>query len=160
MSKLSPHPTAVIVLILLMMAVVSGCTDSTLPAGHPAIDSDSNNIAAIQNTEADLDFALQSGKPVVVYFNEAICSKCKDQRPIIESINTVVGDRAVVVVLDRKENQKVASEYTITIAPNMLIFDGGGNVISTGYMGREKLANFIDMGTIGTNTEIEEKINV
>lgn len=157
----TPPPTIIIVLILLTTAVVlSGCTDSALPASHPAIDADSYGVAAMQNTEADLDAALQSGKPVVVYFNEVWCSKCKDQAPIIESINMAVGDQAVIVVLDREKNPQVASGYNITIAPNMLIFDGEGNVVSTGYMGSEKLASFISVGATETNNEIDEKMNL
>ena len=162
MSKLSSGSTAatttttIIVLVIALAAVVlSGCTDTNLPADNPAIDADTDGGTAMQNTEADLDAALQLGKPVVVYFNEAMCSKCKDQKPIIRSIEETVGNQATVIVLDRKESPKVVSEYNITIAPNMLIFDGDGKVISTGYVGSEELASVISAGATETNNEID-----
>lgn len=142
---LSPYYTTVIVIIISLLAVMlSGCTDSALPSGHPPIEAQTNGATSMQNTSADFDAAMRSGKPVVVYFNEAWCSKCKDQGPIIESINTAVGGSAVVVVLDRSKNPQVASKYNITVAPNMLIFDGDGNVIRTGYANITKLADAID----------------
>ena len=47
--------------------------------------------------------------------------------------------KPVVIVLDRIENKDVAQKYGIGIAPNMVILDGDGKVIKTGYTGHDEL---------------------
>ncbi len=105
---------------------------------------DDSNIQPDQVVYTDLDASLDSGKPVVIYFNEAYCSNCKDQRPIINGIISASDNKTAVVVLDRTENKDVAQKYGIEIAPNMVILDGDGRVIKTGYTGHDELNVLID----------------
>ena len=105
---------------------------------------DDSNIQPDQVVYTDLDASLDSGKPVVIYFNEAYCSNCKDQRPIINGIISASDNKTAVVVLDRIENKDVAQKYGSGIAPNMVILDGDGRVIKTGYTGHDELNVLID----------------
>lgn len=120
--------TILIAYLLLLAAAFSGCTGPSEqgPPLTPVVYD-------------DLDSALDSGKPVVVYFNEDWCSGCKDQGPIIQDITLTAGDNAAVVVLDRNQNPDVALEYGIDAAPNMVILDAQGQVVQTGYAGHDEL---------------------
>jgi thiol-disulfide isomerase/thioredoxin len=82
-----------------------------------------SNTQPDQVVYSDLDSALDSWKPVVIYFNEAYCSNCKDQRPIINGIISATDNKTAVVILDRTENKDVAQKFGIEIAPNMVILD-------------------------------------
>lgn len=127
--------TLVLVLVVLIFAMaLSGCTEK--PQQKPILDG--------TNVYPDIDSAFESEQPVVIFFNEAFCSKCKDQQPIIESISSTVGDRGAVLVLDRNLNEAFASEHGVTNAPNMLVFDAEGKVVSTGYLKSDELDAFLN----------------
>lgn len=70
-------------------------------------------IVSETNVYPDIDSAFETGKTVVVYFYESLCSKCKDQQPIVESISNTVVDRSAVVVLDRALNEEFAGDFLI-----------------------------------------------
>ncbi|HJH28977.1 MAG TPA: hypothetical protein C5S51_04695 [Methanosarcinaceae archaeon] len=127
--------TLVLALIVLIAATaLSGCTEK--PQQKSLMDE--------TNVYPDIDSAFDSGKPVVVYFYDSFCSNCKDQQPIVELISTTVGDRGVVLFLDRNLNEAFASEYSITNSPNILVFDAAGEVVSTGYLNSDKLDALLD----------------
>ncbi|MDF1557774.1 MAG: thioredoxin family protein [ANME-2 cluster archaeon] len=129
---------ALVLLVLVLCAVSLGCTKDS---GPEQLMRTQSQLPVVYH---DLDSALGAGKPVVVYFNEAWCSGCKDQRPIIQEISLAAGDKAVVVVLDRSANENVAERYGIDIAPNMVILDTSGEVVKTGYTGGDELKVLID----------------
>ena len=122
------------VIVLLAAMALSGCTEK--PQQIPIVPE--------TNVYPDIDSALNTGKPVVIFFNEAFCSKCKDQQPIVESISNTAGDRAAVVVMDRALNEEFASKHGITNAPNMLVFNAEEEVVSTGYLNSDDLAAMLD----------------
>ena len=127
--------TLVFVLIVLIVAMaLSGCTEK--PQQMPIVPE--------TNVYPDVDSAFNTGKPVVIFFNEAFCSKCKDQQPIIGSISNTAGDRAAVVVMDRALNEEFAGKYGVTNAPNMIVFDSNGEFVSNGYLGSDELAAVLD----------------
>ncbi|MCL7410287.1 MAG: thioredoxin family protein [Methanosarcinaceae archaeon] len=123
--------TLVLTVIVLVTAMtLSGCTEK--PQQMP--------IVSETNVYPDIGSAFNTGKPVVVYFNEAFCSNCKDQQPIVESISNTVGNRAAVVVMDRALNEEFAAKYGVTNAPNMIIFDSNEEFVSNGYLNSDELA--------------------
>ncbi|MCL7415838.1 MAG: thioredoxin family protein [ANME-2 cluster archaeon] len=122
----------------MVSAAISGCSTES---GPEQLTGTQPRLPVIYH---DLDSALDSGKPVIVYFNEAWCSGCKDQRPIIQDISLAAGDKAVVVVLDRSVNEDVAAWYDINIVPNMVILDTSGEVVKTGYTGGDELKVLIE----------------
>lgn len=128
------HIKTKVISIIVISSILLGC----------ASQSDQSNTQPDQVLYTDLDAALDSGKPVVIYFNEAYCSNCKDQRPIINGIISASDNKTAVVVLDRTENKDVAQKYGIGIAPNMVILDREGRVIKTGYTGHDELNVLID----------------
>ena len=123
-----------VVIVLIATMTLSGCTEKP----------QQKSIVGETNIYPDIDSAFETGKPVVIFFNEAFCSNCKDQQPIIESISNTVGDRAVVVVMDRALNEEFAGEYGVTSSPNMLVFNSNGKFISNGYLNSDELAAVID----------------
>ena len=119
--------------VLIAVMALSGCTEK--PQQMPIVPE--------TNVYPDIDSAFETDKPVIIFFNEAFCSKCKDQQPIVESISNTVGDRGAVLVLDRNLNEAFASEHGVTNAPNMLVFDVEGKVVSTGYLNSDELDAFL-----------------
>ena len=118
------------VIVLLAAMALAGCTEK--PQQIPIVPE--------TNVYPDIDSALNTGKPVVIFFNEAFCSKCKDQQPIVESISNTAGDRAAVVVMDRALNEEFAAKYGVTNAPNMIVFDSNGEFVRNGYLNSDELA--------------------
>lgn len=121
-------------IVLIAAMTLSGCTEK--PQQKPILPK--------TNVYPDIDSAFNTNKPVVVYFNEAFCSKCKDQQPIVESISNTVGNRAAIVVMDRALNEEFAGKYGVTNAPNMIVFDSNGEFVSNGYLNSDELAAVMD----------------
>jgi thiol-disulfide isomerase/thioredoxin len=70
----------------IITSIFLGCTSQ----------NNQSNTQPDQVVYSDLDSALDSGKPVVIYFNEAYCSNCKDQRPIINGIISAADNKMAV----------------------------------------------------------------
>ena len=134
--------TALVVLILVLSAAVLGCTDQT--GNEQVTEQATGQPPRLPVVYHDLDSVPDSGIPVVIYFNEAWCSGCKDQQPLIQDILFAVGDKAFVVVLDKAANEDVAAQYGIDVAPNMVILDAQGQVVKTGYTGGDELKALVE----------------
>ncbi len=122
------------VIVLIAAMALSGCTEKP----------QQKTIVSETNVYPDIDYAFDTGKPVVVYFYESFCSNCKDQQPIVESISNTVGDRAAVVLMDWALNEDFAGKYGVTNAPNMIVFDSNGEFVSNGYLNSDELAALLD----------------
>ncbi|SOC02912.1 thioredoxin [Ureibacillus xyleni] len=94
----------------------------------------------------DQDFAQQIEKGLVlVDFWATWCGPCKMIAPVLEELDSEMGDQVKIVKLDVDNNQATAAEYQVMSIPTLLLFKDGQQVGKTvGFQPKEALAEFIN----------------
>ena len=80
---------------------------------------------AIAFTDATAREAIESGKPVVIYFWATWCGPCLQLGPVVEELAEKYGDKAVIGKLNTEEDNDIAAEYRIRSIPTVLFFKDG-----------------------------------
>ena len=71
--------------------------------------------------------AFQKGKPTIVYFTTPTCAPCKTvQRPAIESIKKMMGEKLQVIEIDASEQINLAKEWNVISVPTTYVLDAKG----------------------------------
>lgn len=91
--------------------------------------------------ERDLDTALGSGKPVILYFHSAGCADCIEQEAILDEIEVEQEGRVVFVRADFAGNREMFNEYAGLVAsfPVVVVFNSDGAIVER-YSGVTKRA--------------------
>ncbi len=61
--------------------------------------------------ERELNSALESGKPVLLYFHSVGCVACIEQEEILDAIERAHAGKVIIVRADFVENQELFKEY-------------------------------------------------
>lgn len=82
-------------------------------------------------SEKELNKALKSGKPVLLYFHSMGCASCIEQEEILEHLESERGSEAVFVRADYAGNQELFNEYAglVSAFPVVVIFNSEGEVV-------------------------------
>jgi thioredoxin 1 len=131
----SPVDRMVRMLMLLLLLSTLGCT------GSNAKGPDAGTLGP-SNSEADLNVALNSGKPVLLEFYAEWCTYCKDQAPILQEIREEYRGQAIVLKIDVDQNPGLLEAMTGQGGlPTILVFDRSGNIVSwwIGYTEKSKI---------------------
>lgn len=82
---------------------------------------------------------------VLVDFWAPWCGPCKMIAPVLEELDSDMGDKVKIVKLNVDDNQETAGEYGIMSIPTLLLMKDG-NVVDqvVGFQPKEKLAELID----------------
>jgi thioredoxin-like negative regulator of GroEL len=76
----------------------------------------------------DLGFQ-RSGTFVLVYFTMPACVPCKTvQRPAIQKLSTILGDRLQVLEIDASQQPDVANRWGVLSVPTTFVIDTRGQV--------------------------------
>lgn len=92
-------------------------------------------------SEADFRKALTGSKPMVVDFGSNSCIPCRQLRPVLQKIRQDYTGKLEVLIIDIRNNRKLASEYQIHVIPTVVFFDPAGKEVfrHRGFMSEEKV---------------------
>ncbi|HLS20288.1 MAG TPA: thioredoxin [Bacillota bacterium] len=94
----------------------------------------------------DESFASETSDGLVlVDFWAPWCGPCKMIAPVLEELDTEMGDKVKIVKLDVDDNQETAGKYGVMSIPTLLLFKDG-NVVDqvVGFQPKEALAELVN----------------
>ena len=80
-------------------------------------------------TDAVVNKALASGRPVIIDLGARRCIPCKKMAPILESLSNEYRGRASVLFIDVNEDQAAALKFRIQMIPTQVFFNAQGKEI-------------------------------
>lgn len=107
-------------------------------------------MALQETTDAGFESdILQSSTPVVVDFYADWCGPCRMLAPVLQEINTEMGNAIKVVKLNIDNSPQIPAKFGVRSIPTLVIFQGG-QAVSTkvGLMPKNKLVEWIN-STVG-----------
>jgi len=92
-------------------------------------------------SEANFLKALAGGKPMVVDFGSNSCIPCRQLRPVLQKVRKDHTGKLEVLIIDIRNNQKLASDYQIQVIPTVVFFDPAGKEVfrHQGFMSEDKV---------------------
>lgn len=102
-------------------------------------------IMAIKDV-TDQTFAQETAEGLVLAdFWAPWCGPCKMIAPVLEEIDSEMGDKVKIVKLDVDDNQETASKYGVMSIPTLLLMKDG-NVVdqAVGFQPKEALVEMIN----------------
>jgi thioredoxin 1 len=101
-------------------------------------------MAIVQGTDSNFQQEIANGV-VLVDFWAAWCGPCKMIAPVLEELDTEIGNEVKIVKVDVDNNQGTAGQYGIMSIPSLLLFvDGELKAKTAGFMPKEALIDFIN----------------
>jgi thioredoxin 1 len=97
------------------------------------------------NTDSFTEEVLNSKGVVVVDFFATWCAPCKMLAPILEELQTEMGESVKIVKLDVDESGEIANKYGVQSIPTIKIFKDGADVTTkVGFIPKEVLKEAIE----------------
>ncbi|WP_243297412.1 thioredoxin [Bacillus litorisediminis] len=93
----------------------------------------------------DQDFKQQTAEGVVLAdFWAPWCGPCKMIAPVLEELDSEMGDKVKIVKLDVDENQETAGAFGVMSIPTLIVFKDGEVVDKVvGYQPKEALQELL-----------------
>ncbi len=88
---------------------------------------------------------IKADKPTVVDFFATWCGPCRKLGPILEEVETEIGDKVNFRKIDTDDNIEAAQAYQVSGLPTLLVFKNGEVV--------ERMVGLMPKGSIITNIE-------
>jgi thioredoxin 1 len=87
--------------------------------------------------------------PMLVDLGKGTCIPCKKMKPILEELAIEYQGRAVVKVIDLRDEPQAANQYKIRLIPTQIFYDADGNEVfrHEGFMDKQSIKmKFAEMG--------------
>ncbi|TSB47995.1 thioredoxin [Alkalicoccobacillus porphyridii] len=94
----------------------------------------------------DQTFSSETSEGVVLAdFWAPWCGPCKMIAPVLEELDSEMGDKVKIAKLDVDENQETAGKYSVMSIPTLLVFKDGEVVDQVvGFQPKEALAELLN----------------
>lgn len=97
----------------------SVCTDNS---GNP-VDISQGNIASTKQMPQEAQTIGKKGLPMVVKLGRDNCAPCIEMNKILEEVKSVVGDKAVISIIDVSKEPGKAQLFGIKLIPTEIFYD-------------------------------------
>jgi thioredoxin 1 len=87
--------------------------------------------------------------PMLVDLGKGTCIPCKKMKPILDTLKAEYQGKAIVRIIDLRDEPKEASKYGIRLIPTQIFFDAEGKEIyrHEGFLDKQTIkAKFAEMG--------------
>jgi thioredoxin 1 len=148
-----------IALVLIVLAVIGCGKEAEEEAGGMPKGSAPGEAAIEQAETAAGSPAAAAGSgarsegaalmPRLVDLGRGTCIPCKMMAPILEELKREYEGRAVVEVIDLREDGQAGSDYAIRVIPTQIFFDSEGKEVwrHEGFLPKDTIiAKFTEMG--------------
>jgi thioredoxin 1 len=99
---------------------------------------------AISNV-TDANFSETGSGLVLADFWAPWCGPCKMIAPVLEELDSEMGDKVKIVKLDVDDNQETAAKYGVMSIPTLLVFKNGEVVDKVvGFQPKDALASVLE----------------
>ncbi len=130
--------------------LMAAATTLFLTAGCSRQAEESSNPGTTALTAQKESGAGQATKlPVLVDLGKGTCIPCKKMKPILEELTAEYRGRAVVKVIDLRDEPQAANQYRIRLIPTQIFYDAEGNEVyrHEGFMDKQSIEmKFAEMG--------------
>ncbi|KYD10835.1 thioredoxin [Heyndrickxia sporothermodurans] len=94
----------------------------------------------------DQNFSSETSEGLVLTdFWATWCGPCKMIAPVLEELDSEMGDKVKIVKLDVDENQETASKYGVMSIPTLILMKDGQEVDKViGYQPKEALVELVN----------------
>jgi thioredoxin 1 len=155
-----PSRLGTLVALMFIAIVLTGCgKEAEEEAARPPEGSPSGE-AVVEQTETAPETPVAAGEdgagaqgsaslPRLVDLGKNTCIPCKMMAPILEELKQEYKGRAVVEVLDLRENSQAGADYAIRVIPTQIFFDSAGEEVwrHEGFLPKDQIiAKFAEMG--------------
>ncbi|MCJ7578217.1 MAG: thioredoxin family protein [candidate division Zixibacteria bacterium] len=134
-----------IIKTLLVMGMVFFLINTSCDQGSEKSDSEAQTSASKGNLESQSTEKL----PMLVDLGKGTCIPCKKMKPILEELQAEYQGKAIVRVIDLRDEPKEAGRYGIRLIPTQIFFDAEGKEVfrHEGFMDKQSIkAKFAEMG--------------
>ncbi len=92
--------------------------------------------------------AINSGKPMVLYFHASWCPVCRKQKPLLnEILQEKRYEKFTSLIVDYDKETEIKSDLKVSTQATVVIFKSGKELIrKTGVTKKDELRKTIDMG--------------
>jgi len=132
-------------LIMIIMGIVFFLINTSCDQEGKKSDSEAQTSASKGNLEGQSTEKL----PMLVDLGKGTCIPCKKMKPILEELRAEYQGKAIVRVIDLRDEPKEAGRYGIRLIPTQIFFDVEGKEVyrHEGFMDKQSIkAKFAEMG--------------
>ncbi len=144
----------------LIALVLAGCGKEAQQEAAHAPEAPAPDQTAIEQTETVTDVPAAVDRstvrpegaapmPRLVDLGRGTCIPCKMMAPILEELKSEYEGRAVVEVIDLREDSQAGTDYGIRLIPTQIFFDAEGKEVwrHEGFLPKDQItAKFAEMG--------------
>ena len=110
---------------------------------------DTLSAATAEVPNAHVQDSQPGSLPRLLDLGKGTCIPCKMMAPILEELKREYRGKAVVEVIDLRDDPGAAREYGIRVIPTQIFYDAGGEEVwrHEGFLGKDAItAKFTEMG--------------